>query len=116
MKPILIFFVLAMSFTLNSQTNRNQSQETQFPGKGENKNAGYTYTIISSANKTWGYDIYMGNKHFIHQPAIPGLSGNEGFKTEADAKKVARLVIGKIKKGEMPPSVSVEEMKKIKVL
>ena len=67
-------------------------------------------------NKTWGYDIYMEKRLFIHQPGIPALPGNEGFKTKADAEKVARLVIGKIKKGEMPPSVTLEEMKKIKVL
>ena len=44
------------------------------------------------------------------------MPGNEGFKTKADAEKVAQLVITKIKKGEMPPTVSVEEMKKLKVV
>jgi len=67
-------------------------------------------------NKTWGYDIYMGKRLFINQPGVPALPGNEGFKIKTDAEKVARLVIGKIKKGEMPPSVTLEEMKKIKVL
>jgi hypothetical protein len=52
----------------------------------------------------------------IHQPSAPGLPGNEGFKTKADAEKVAKLVIDKIKKGEMPPSVTKEEMEKLKVL
>jgi len=52
----------------------------------------------------------------IHQSSAPGLPGNEGFKTKADAEKVAKLVISKIKKGEMPPTVSIEEMKKLKVI
>ena len=52
----------------------------------------------------------------IHQPSIPGMPGNDGFKTKADAEKVAQLVIKKIKKGEMPPTVTVEEMKKMKVI
>ena len=43
------------------------------------------------------------------------MPGNEGFKTKADASKVAQLVIGKIKKGEMPPTVTIEEMQKLKV-
>lgn len=50
----------------------------------------------------------------IHQPAIPGIPGNEGFKTKEAAQKVADLVVNKIKKGEMPPSVTIEELKKLK--
>jgi hypothetical protein len=36
----------------------------------------------------------------IHQPSIPAMPGNEGFKTEAVAIKVAQLIIKKIKKGK----------------
>ena len=52
----------------------------------------------------------------IHQPSAPGLPGNEGFKTKAAAQKVADLVIQKIKNGEMPPSITKEEMQKIGAL
>ena len=47
---------------------------------------------------------------------MPGLPGNEGFKTKDGAVKVAELVISKIKMGEMPPSISIEEMKKLGVI
>ncbi len=67
-------------------------------------------------NGSWGYDIFKDKKKFIHQPGKPGLPGNEGFKRKSDAAKVARLVINKLKKGEMPPSVTAEEMKDLKVL
>jgi len=52
----------------------------------------------------------------IKKPRIPGMPGNEGFKTKKSAQKVADLVINKMKKGEMPPSVTIEEMKKLKTL
>ena len=52
----------------------------------------------------------------IHQTSAPALSGNEGFKTKEDASKVAALAIGKIRKGEMPPTISIDEMKKLKVI
>jgi len=52
----------------------------------------------------------------IHQTSAPALSGNEGFKTKKDAAKVALLVIEKVKKGEMPPTISIDEMKKLKVI
>ena len=67
-------------------------------------------------DKTYGYDIYADSKLMIHQNSIPGLPGTEGFKTKAYAEKVAQLVISKIKKGEMPPTVTTEEMKKLKVI
>ena len=76
----------------------------------------YTYKVIQSTNNTWGYDIYKGEKIFIHQTSKPGLPGNEGFKTKSDAKKVALLVVEKLKKGEMPPSVTSDELKNLKVL
>lgn len=76
----------------------------------------WTYKIIEASNKTFGYDIYLDGILKIHQANIPAVPGNEGFKTKADAEKVAQLAIKKIKKGEMPPTVSVEELKKLKVI
>lgn len=117
MKSLLLLFALASSLNFNAQTTSVHSKGVQKSPAGDTTSkASYTYTIIPSENKTWGYDIYMEKRLFIHQPDAPGLPGNEGFKTKAGAEKVARLVIGKIKKGEMPPSVTIEEMKKLKVL
>jgi hypothetical protein len=98
MKHLLLFSAIIISLVLNAQTKM-----VQLPGvsksQGEErlKNAGYLYTIIPTVNNTWGYDIYLQNRLYIHQPGVPGLPGNEGFKTKTDAKKAARLVIGKIK-------------------
>ena len=49
----------------------------------------------------------------IHQSSIPGLPGNEGFKTKDDAIKVAEMVVYKIRNGEMPPTVSIDEMESL---
>ena len=117
MKHLLLLFAITLPLTLNAQTSMVQSPVVQRSSEVEtHKNAVYSYMIIPSVNNTWGYDIFRQKSLFIHQPGVPGLPGNEGFKTKADSKKVAKLVIRKIKKGEMPPSVTIEEMKKIKVL
>lgn len=84
--------------------------------KGKQAGIVYTYKIVAVKNNTWCYDIYKNSKMLIHQTSIPGVPGNDGFKTKSDAKKVARIVIEKLKKGEMPPSVTIDEMKKLKVL
>lgn len=75
-----------------------------------------SHKIITAVNNTYGYDIYSDGKLIIHQPTVPGMPGNGGFKTKDGAEKVAQLVTTKIGKGEMPPTVTVEEMKKIKAL
>ena len=117
MRPVLVFFFLCTAFLMNARSNPDQQKgSAKVPDGKMPKNVSYTYTLIPAENKTWCYDIYMDKKLFIHQPSIPGLPGNEGFKTKADAEKIAKLVIDKIKKGEMPPSITIEEMKKLKVL
>jgi len=80
----------------------------------QSKSDSLTYIIIAS-NTQYGYDIFQSGKLLIHQPHIPGLSGQHGFETKTDAEKVALLVISKLKKGIFPPSVTEEEMKNISI-
>jgi len=114
-----IFLFLLSLFTvsaLSAQSNPDQGQKAASTQKGTDKSINYTYTIIPAAEKTWGYDVYRDKHLLIHQPVIPGLPGNKGFKTKPDAEKVAKLVIEKIRKGQMPPTVTTEEMKKLQII
>ena len=77
--------------------------------------AGFSYQIIPSESDTYGYDIYKDGKLIIHQSSIPALPGNKGFKTKATAEAVAEAVIEKISKGEMPPTISTDELKELGV-
>lgn len=70
-----------------------------------------SYKIIKVENpKGFGYDIFVGEKRFLHQPNVPAISGIHSFHTHKDAEKVATLVTYKIKKNIMPPSVSLKEL------
>lgn len=88
----------------------------QFSAASQFSNTKLSFKIIPAANNTYSYDVLADGKIFIHQPSKPGLPGNKGFTTKAAAEKVAKLVITKIKNGEMPPSVTTEELKKLNVL
>ena len=74
------------------------------------------YKIIPTINHTWGYDIYRDGKKIIHQPNIPGMPGNEGFRKKSLARKTAHMVINKIEHGEIPPTVTPEELKELKAI
>ena len=71
------------------------------------------YQVFQAAESTWGYDIIKDGKIFIHQPFAPGISGKRGFSSKLKAEMAAKLVIEKINKGIMPPSLSIEEVQKI---
>ena len=72
--------------------------------------------IISSAKKTFGYDILINGMPLVHQPSIPALPGNEGFSTKEKAQKVAEFVVKKIKRNEMPPTVTIDDLNNMGVL
>lgn len=72
--------------------------------------------IISSVNGTFGYDILLQGKPFVHQPSIPALPGNKGFTTRERAQRVAELVVKKIRNNEIPPTVTIEELNSMGVL
>ncbi len=97
MKSLLLLFIVTISLSLNAQTTLVHSQGlTKSPAGETTKKASCSYTIIPSANNTWGYDIYMGKHLLIHQPCIPGLPGNKGFQNKTIAEKAAKLETKKI--------------------
>jgi hypothetical protein len=80
--------------------------------KGSGIKESITYRIIDAPNHTFGYDIYINGKLSYHQELRPAVAGNEGFKTKEQAEKAAKLVVTKIKQNQIPPTITVEELKK----
>ncbi len=74
-----------------------------------------TYKIITVANNRFGYDIFDNDRRIIHQISTPGMSGNQGFRRKEDAEKVAVLVVEKLKRHIVPPSVTIHEMDSLKI-
>lgn len=122
MKPlihiILSFFFMAVvvgaaprySFFLHSSSSTCQAKPVN------NKTDSIGYKIINVMNQCYGYDIYIHGRMVIHQPVVPCQPGKNGFRRKEDARKVALLVIGKIRRGEMPPAITLQEMKRLNVL
>jgi hypothetical protein len=79
-------------------------------------NAEITIKTIPAANNTFGYDILLYGKPLVHQPNIPGLPGMEGFSAKERAQKVAEFVVQKIRRNEMPPTVTIEDLNRMGAL
>jgi hypothetical protein len=112
MKFQCLFLLFSFTFTLYSaaQTKANPTNKSQ------KKSSLFSYVIIDAPEKTFGYNIYLEGRLKIHQPFMPAVQGVNGFKTKLDAEKVAKLAIKKMKQGQIPPEICIEEMKKLKVL
>jgi hypothetical protein len=71
---------------------------------------------IFQSGEGWGYDIFVDGRKYVHQPYIPAVSGNRPFDSSEDAQKTAELVKHKVKKGIMPPGVTLKELDSLGVL
>jgi hypothetical protein len=74
------------------------------------------YFVINVPENQFGYYIMIDGKMYIEQKSIPAVQGNNGFATKDDAEKIAKLAIEKIRQGEMPPTISVDELKELGVI
>ena len=71
--------------------------------------------VIKADNNCYGYYLLADGQLLIEQKTIPAIPGNNGFISQAEAKRTADFAIKKLKQGEMPPTISVEELKKLKI-
>lgn len=63
----------------------------------------------------YGYKIFSGDKLLIQQEFIPAVKGDIAFGTKKDARKVANLVIEKIR-NRTSPQISVEELEALGIV
>lgn len=76
----------------------------------EKSNKIETRIFRNNESNSFGYDIIVEGRVYVHQPNIPARAGNNGFVSEVQAEKVAQLVLNKIKMNILPPTVSVDEL------
>jgi hypothetical protein len=116
---IVLFIAFTMSgiaISANESDNKQEIKKDAKEQKNPYANAKITIKIIPSIKKTFGYDILLNGKMLVHQPSIPALPGNEGFTTKEKARKVAEFVVKKIRKNEMPPTVTIDNLNSMGVL
>jgi len=74
----------------------------------------YHERVFPSANG-WGYEIEYRDRVLIHQEFIPGIRGQIPFASKEDAKKIADLVIHKLKESNKLPTVNFKELELLKI-
>lgn len=79
------------------------------------KSGKYEYTIVSLANKGFGYHITQNKKVVIKQEHIPAIQGIKAFASKADAEKCAKLVVKKLAVSGSLPSISKQELIQLQI-
>lgn len=74
------------------------------------------YFVIRVSDGKYGYTVFIDGQLYIEQKSIPSIAGTAGFATTENADRVARRVVDKIRRGEMPPSVSVKDLQEMGVV
>ncbi len=102
--------------TQNTDSLKREMAKQKAANKERAANTQFQYFVIKAANQSFGYDVYADGNLYLHQPTIPGIGGTNGFADTASAGKVARLAIKKIKQGEIPPTITSQDLKQLKVI
>jgi len=129
---ICFSFFLLISFLIISCNNseninkENEIKDTTIAKKEKkNPNINAKINVIIFSNDTiksdtklsgFGYDVYMYGALYIHQPNIPAINGNIGFKTKEQAQKAGKLVAFKVKNNIMPPNLTIQELDSLELL
>ena len=108
---LLLGLGLTASFAQNQEKSSSQASSASFPTASNARAKFAVQPILSEAN-TWGFEIYADGKRLIRQLSIPSLPGNRGFGTRELARKAGDLMVDKLRQGQMPPTLTKEELQK----
>ena len=110
-----IVILLLISVTIScSKTEQQPTKKhaTHHPVEAEKIVRIETFKIDNG----WGYVIYLNNEKYIHQQHIPAVNGMHTFVSEAEAYRVAELVVEEINNNLMPPTISFDELNYLNIV
>lgn len=111
-KILLLLVPSAFCYSQSAALQRNDSS----PGTSRiDSTQKISFQIIEARGQTYGYDIFVNGRMIVHQTTVPCYPGMDGFRKKNDAEKIAELVICKIRKGVMPPTVTKSELETLGV-
>lgn len=118
MKNQLILSLILFAFSCSSEP-KIKVEEEHFEKVTDSKQKTapeYTIITVEQTGFGWGYQILKDGKLMIDQKHIPAIQGNKGFSSKETASRTADFMVKKIKNGEFPPTLSIEELDSLEVL
>ena len=108
--PLLLFCSCNQHSPSNEITEGTVVSKKNFNAKIELKTYPNNNTLSG-----FGYDIFINDSLYVHQPHIPAIQGEKGFASKLDAEKIGNLVIIKIRNGVIPPSITINDLDSLSI-
>jgi N-acetylneuraminic acid mutarotase len=93
----LFFAISTYLFSCTSGMEHEKTVQVD-PVQFENVTESISSELFRNSDSTYGFNIKIDNKIYIHQPIIPIHSGWTGFSTPESASNVARFLIARLNK------------------
>lgn len=107
---VLLCFILLQTSITGCKNKKESNKKDTVAVQNPYAESEITIKTFQNKDTTWGYDIYIDGSLYVHQPHKPALPGINGFNNEKSAQKTAELVVSKIRKNTLPPTLSVREV------
>ena len=116
-KTCLILSILVLFSCGNSESKEsfNPTNDREVYS-GKVQEPAYTMEVAENVEFGWGYQLFKDGKLMIDQKHIPAIQGEKGFSSKENAEITGNYILSKIKNGDFPPTVSVQELDSLGVL
>jgi hypothetical protein len=76
----------------------------------------WTYRLLPAPDSTCGYEVRQQGQPLIRQVSVPGRPGSRGFAQARTAHASATLVLAKLQRGQLLPSITHAELDSLEAL
>jgi hypothetical protein len=116
---MFLFYILSSSgcrqSSRNDRENKSETNSDLLIGP-EGSNSNVKFRSFQSPDSTWGFTIFVNSKPFLHYKTIPADKSVSGFESQQEADEVASLFVKKIRKGDMTPALTKNEIDSLGLL
>lgn len=90
------------------------SQTTSYNVPEIDSNSNFSLNIIE-VEDGWGYEVFKDSTLLIRQKNIPAVQGVKVLISKTQAETLGSFVLSKVKNGQFPPSVSIQELDSLNI-
>jgi hypothetical protein len=113
----LYIAVLAAGLSVTACKHQAADSRQQPANAGAEKMDTLSVTVYRLKDESgWAYTVNIGQKAYIRQEMIPGISGVHRFQTKEDAQKVGVLMVQKLLKDHHSlPAITRDDLVKLNI-
>ncbi len=111
-----LFILLSLIFFSCNENSTIEKKKIQKNKTEQSLGPQFSYKIIFTENKGWGYQIFKGATILINQEHIPAVQGLHYFSTKKNAETTAKYILKEVERGNFPPTVTKDILDSLEVL